>query len=102
MKEKVLLEIVYNSLLVEKSILVGIRNGSGVNEIEYDELVNALKELVIINKKRKAVPKKLALSFVDISNCFYASASLYSEEEFERLEDKANELNHFGQELFSD
>ena len=93
-------EIVFNNIIGEQSILLSLRSGSGINEHVYLETVEVCRELCLLLANQTFVPKKLAQCFVDLSNAVYASEGLYTEEAFEGLEDKVQELNYWGQELF--
>ncbi|WP_396631806.1 hypothetical protein, partial [Lysinibacillus sp.] len=64
------LNSIYENILGEHSILIQLRNGEGLNEVKYSELITAMKILIAEYKSFEVVPKKLALCFVDISNFF--------------------------------
>jgi hypothetical protein len=100
MKKDKALETVYNSILGDHSILLQLRNGDGLDEALYGELVAAMKLLIEEYKGQDVVPKKLALSFVDISNYFYFNEGKYSEEYQDRLEDAVHEISQLANELF--
>lgn len=100
MNEKEAIEIVYNALLSDTSIPVSIRNMDGVNKIQYEELKKSILFLIDYYKDKDNVPKKLAQSFVDISNYFFVPNLKYSEEELEIFEDYAIELSELANKLF--
>ncbi|MFK7031632.1 hypothetical protein V3471_14965 [Flavobacterium oreochromis] len=100
MNEKEAIEIVYNSLLSDTSIPASIRNMDGVNKIQYEELKKSILFLIDYYKDKDNVPKKLAQSFVDISNYFFVPNLKYSEEEHEIFEDYGIELCELANKLF--
>ena len=100
MKKSKALESIYNILLGESSLYVKLRNAEGIEPMVYKELVSSIEIVTQAYKNNDFVPKKLALCFVDISNALYASESLYTKEEFEKLEDMVVHLQYLAEELF--
>ncbi|WP_239617283.1 hypothetical protein [Cohnella mopanensis] len=94
------LNIIYNYILGEDSILVSLRMGDGLNEQHYSQLIEAMKLLTKEYKDKSEVPKKLALCFVDISNFFYFNEGIYSSEVQDRLENAVHEISQVANELF--
>jgi hypothetical protein len=96
------LEIVYQKLLGEDSLPLNIRNMKGVDQDDYNQLINAINFLIDVYKNRTEIPKKLALAFVDIGNYFIVPNLSYSEKEIDLFEDYGMELSYLGQQLFND
>ncbi|KUF34856.1 MULTISPECIES: hypothetical protein [Lysinibacillus] len=94
------LNCVYENILGEHPILIQLRNGEGLNEDKYSELITAMKRLIVEYKSLEVTPKKLALSFVDISNYFYLNEDKYSLDKQNRIEDAVQEISQLANELF--
>ncbi|EON74429.1 hypothetical protein [Lysinibacillus sphaericus] len=94
------LNIVYKNILGEDSILLQLRRGEGLNEDRFNELVTAMQLLIVEYKNLDVVPKKLALSFVDISNYFYFNEDKYSLDEQNLIEDAVQKISQLANELF--
>lgn len=94
------LNLVYENILGEHSILIQLRRGEGLNEDRFNELVTAMQFLIVEYKDLDIVPKKLALSFVDISNYFYFNEDKYSLEEQNLIEDAVQKISQLANELF--
>ncbi len=101
MQEQEALTSIYNNCLDENSIFLQLRNGDGITVVQYEELVKSVELLIKIYKDKEFVPKKLALSFLDITIHLYASEDLYSKNEFKDLEDMILHLEYLGEVLFS-
>lgn len=100
MKVDEALKIVYKYTIDDNSILYSLRVGLGLNENNYNTLIEAMKILITEYSNKSEVPKKLALCFVDISNYFYFNEGKYSEEEEEKLEDAIHEISSLAGKLF--
>jgi len=100
MKVDAALKIVYEYTIGDNSILCSLRVGLGLNENNYNTLIEAMKILITEYSNKTEVPKKLALCFVDISNYFYFNEGKYSEEEEEKLEDAIHEISSLAGKLF--
>jgi len=94
------LNFVYENILGEDSILIQLRRGEGLNEDRFNELVTAMQFLIVEYKNLDVVPKKLALSFVDISNYFYFNEDKYSLDEQDYIEDAVQKISQLANELF--
>lgn len=86
------LNVIYEGLLGENSILVKLRNKEGLDEDMYGSVLEAIEVLKIAWKDQDHIPKKLALAFLDISTYFIFSDEWYSEEEQEKFEDAGLQL----------
>jgi hypothetical protein len=87
-------------LLGEKSILVQLRVGAGLDRARYARLVGTIRFLIEYYRENASVPKKLALAFVDISNYFYFKEDMYPSDVLCELEDAAHQLTAMASELF--
>lgn len=99
-KEKAL-ENVYQSLLGANSLLVKMRRGDGLDDLQWKNFREAINFLTEFYKDKESVPKKLALAFVDVSNYFYFHEGKYTDEEENKLEDAAQEIVQMADKLFS-
>lgn len=95
------LNVIFDGLLGEESILVKLRNKEGLDEEKYASVLEAIDVLKNAYKDQEYIPKKLALAFLDISNYFDFSEEWYSEEEQEKIEDAGLQLVQAADELFS-
>jgi hypothetical protein len=100
MNQKQAISIIEERLLGENSIPVSIRAGEGLNEQNYNELKEAILFLIESYQHKKAVPKVMALAFIDISNWFFVENENYSTSEIERIEDVGIELSTLANQLF--
>ncbi|TKI52868.1 hypothetical protein FC756_26900 [Lysinibacillus mangiferihumi] len=94
------LNIVYEHILGENSILIQLRRGEGLNENQFNELITAMQFLIVEFKSLDVVPKKLALAFVDVSNYFYFNENKYCLEEQNIIEDAVQMISQLANELF--
>ncbi len=94
------LNLVYENILGEDSILLQLRRGEGLNEDRFNELIIAMQFLIVEYKNLDVVPKKLALSFVDISNYFYFNEDKYSLDEQNLIEDAVQKISQLANEMF--
>ncbi|MEC1180010.1 hypothetical protein P9B03_16030 [Metasolibacillus meyeri] len=94
------LNLIYENILGEDSILLQLRRGGGLDENKFHELINAMQFLIVEYKNIDVVPKKLALSFVDISNYFYFNEGKYSLDQQNAIEDAVQEIAQLANELF--
>ena len=100
MNIKEALEIVEKRLVGIESIPISIRQMKGVDENEYDELINSISFLTDYFREKENVPKILALAFVDVSNYFFVPNLGYSKQEQEKLEDYGIKLSELANQLF--
>ncbi len=91
---------VVNTILGPESILIGVREGCGINDKEFSQLCTVIEFLINEFKNDEYVPKELALCFLDISNFFYFREGFYSVKDSEKLEDCAITLTDLGNRLF--
>lgn len=94
------LDTVTELLLGETSIPVQLRMHEGLDQASFDRLVVATEYLIETYRDQDAVPKSLALAFVDISNHFFYPEGTYPEGELERIEDAGIRLSSLADELF--
>lgn len=80
-------ELVCARLLGENSIPVKIRTRKRVSEEEVSELFFAIDCLIIYYRGQSAIPKRLALAFVDIYVGLNSADEFYDEGEIQRYED---------------
>lgn len=92
--------IVYDFTIGDNSILMELRVGKGLNKQSYKLLIEAMEKLIEEYKDKSAVPKKLALCFVDINNYFYFNEGRYTEEKEKELEDAVHEISSLAEQLF--
>ncbi|THU38459.1 hypothetical protein FAM09_17480 [Niastella caeni] len=95
------LNVIYEGLLGEQSILVKLRNKEGLDEEKYDLILEAIEVLKEAYKDQEYIPKKLALAFLDVSNYFIFGDEWYPEEEQEKIEDAGHQLVQAVDELLS-
>jgi hypothetical protein len=95
------LNVIYDGLLGEQSVLVKLRNKEGLDEEKFASIIEAIDVLKIAYKDQENIPKKLALAFLDVSNYFIFSDEWYPEEEQEKIEDAGHQLTQAADELFS-
>ncbi len=100
MNRKTALAKVYEGILSDDSILVGMRRGAGLDDERFETVVEAIEFLIQDLKESRTVPKQLALCFVDISNYFYFHEGKYSQAEMDRMEDAAHKLSELANQLF--
>ncbi|WP_277209154.1 hypothetical protein [Isoptericola croceus] len=91
-------QVVVDRLLGPQAVPLRLHQGAYVDEAEVAELVEALAFLVQAYRGRTMVPKPIALALVDISARF--ENRFYTQEQQERLEDIAHELQRLAEELF--
>ncbi|WP_342512344.1 hypothetical protein MKY34_17225 [Sporosarcina sp. FSL K6-1522] len=94
------LHVVYENILGEHSILQQLREGGGLNKDRFNALVTAMEFLIVEYKNVDVVPKKLALSFADISNYFYFNEDKYSLDEQNLIEDAVHKISQLANEMF--
>ncbi len=91
-------QMVVDRLLGPQAVPLRLHQGGFVDEVEVAELVEALTFLVQAYRGRPTVPKPIALALVDISARF--DNRFYTQEQQERLEDIAHELQRLAEDLF--
>ena len=94
------IDTVTELLLGEDSIPVQLRRHEGLDQERLDRLVGAIEHLVEEFRDADAVPKVLALVFIDISNHFFFPEGAYPKGELERIEDAGIRLSELANELF--
>lgn len=95
------LNVIYEGLLGENSIVVKLRNREGLDEEKYDSILEAIEVLKVAYKDQDHIPKKLALAFLDVSTYFIFDDEWYSQEEQEKFEDAGLQLVQAVDELLS-
>ena len=95
------IDTVTELLLGEDSIPVQLRMHEELDRERFDRLVGALEQLVEEFRDADAVPKVLALAFIDISNHFFFPEGAYPQDELERIEDAGIRLSELANELFA-
>ncbi|GAB7529179.1 hypothetical protein PS3A_15880 [Pseudomonas sp. 3A(2025)] len=80
-------KLVCARLLGENSIPVKIRTREHVSEEEVNELFFAIDFLIVYYRGQEAVPKELALAFVDIYVGLNSADAFYDEDQVQRYED---------------
>lgn len=95
------LNVIYDGLLGEQSILVKLRNKEGLDDKKFASVLEAIDLLKNAYKDQEYIPKKLGLAFLDVSNYFSFSDEWYPEEEQEKFEDAGHQLVQAADELFS-
>ncbi|WP_430931176.1 hypothetical protein [Saccharicrinis sp. 156] len=93
--------IIIDGLLGEESIPVKLRTERFFDNEKYSKVKEAVLFLVDEYKDKSMVPKDLALCFVDISNHFYVSENVFSEDLICKIEDAGFELSELANKLFT-
>lgn len=93
-------DLVCARLLGENSIPVKIRTRKCVSEEEISELFFAIDSLIVHYSDQAAVPKRLALAFVDIYVGLNVVDGFYHEHEIQRFEDIGIALQERAYKLF--
>lgn len=87
MTEEEALQIIYENLLSDDSLLIKLSMKEGLDEGTIARLEEAIAFLTTVYEDREMVPKTLAGAFVDLTPLFERALDLYSEEEQDRIID---------------
>jgi hypothetical protein len=88
------------SLYEPASIITKLRDGAGLDKAELDRAKRAIMFLTKVYRERQCVPKRVALSFIDIRSLMLSGFSLYSETKQDEIEDAIEELVDLAYKLF--
>jgi hypothetical protein len=82
------------------SIVTKLRDGTGLDKSQLARTKQAIMFLTEEYRERQCVPKRVALSFIDIRNLMLSGFSLYSETEQDEIEDAVEDLVDLAYKLF--
>lgn len=86
------LEQLENLLLSEDGLLVSLRLGNGLDEEKVENICCVLKELQVEWEDYDFIPKKAVDIFIDFYPAMESSCGLYSEDEADKIIDKADKI----------
>ena len=101
MTHETALQVVYEALLGVHSLPQKLRSKEGLDQLQFDQLTNALRWLNGYYAGQEVVPKRLALCLVDIYGAFSFREGFYPTADTDRIEDAGLLIQDLATELLS-